>query len=298
VEYDIENLAYSSVDAFPLNDRLVSGNPPANAFAKYVFNYDPYRRKQVYPKADIRKNYLEGQERDDIGEFYKWIGQRSHDIGLEQGISPIRLQEAVKSLIGDPERNPIVNIPVKSLGFTIDLATKSPKELKEKYKNLSTESLDALGVNQRLFNKLPQADYRIEEEILKEKQDKDEKSFKLREELKRVYKSKGEEQLDIYLDKMIDEDKITRDKARDMFTEIIKDKELSKDSTPKYYRSVLRGDDNEQKAKILWYYTNKFPASQREKVKDDLIQKDIIKRKSEVWKIYEQMESGEYEFNE
>ena len=95
---------------------------------------------------------------------------------------------------------------------------------------------------------------------------------------------------------MIDDEKISREKAKDIFTEIVKDKELSKESTPAYYRSVLRGEDNEQKARILWYYTEKLSSSQREKIKDDMIEKGILKRKSEVWKIYEQMEDGEYEF--
>jgi len=132
-DYNVMNESgMSTVEALPLKN-VLSSNPLGSAVLKGILNVDPYRMKQVVRDEERIPNYMEGIDDPNVGAFYKYLGEKVRDLetaGVEVGeyYSPKRAEAAVKSYVGDYERNPATSIPLKLLGEAISLISPDYKE--------------------------------------------------------------------------------------------------------------------------------------------------------------------------
>lgn len=122
--------------------------PTLNALAAYN-NIDIFTKKNiVQDEADLPDN-LEGAMDDSISIFYKKMGEKT-------GLSPARTQAAMKKIIGEPERNPMIYIPKIAFESTMELATGAPLSIKDKFeKDWKGTLLNSLSLQKRVFAGTP-----------------------------------------------------------------------------------------------------------------------------------------------
>lgn len=139
----------------PFDRALLSRNPTANATLKYFGNKDLYFNKEVVRDEENISDYLEGVDDPKTKEFYLWLGKKTHDAGLGEGISPKRLRASVESFMGRSDRNPFVNVITNTTGLAFDLVTGNSKSATNKLSELGEAKtyLDATALPDRFVIK-------------------------------------------------------------------------------------------------------------------------------------------------
>ena len=122
--------------------------PSLNALAAYN-NIDIFTKKNiVQDEADLPDN-LEGAMDESISIFYKKMGEKT-------GLSPARTQAAMKKIIGEPERNPMIYIPKIAFESAMELATGAPLSIKNKFEqDWKGTLLNSLSLQKRVFAGTP-----------------------------------------------------------------------------------------------------------------------------------------------
>lgn len=143
----ISNMA--STNPFGDVTEIPSRVPPIVGAMLAYNNIDIFTKKEIVAdEADLPDNY-EGQDQESVSLFYKKMGDLT-------GLSPIRIQTAIKKIVGDPAKNPMVYIPKVALETAIELATGAPISVKEGFeKDWKGSMLKGLSLQSRLFAGTP-----------------------------------------------------------------------------------------------------------------------------------------------
>lgn len=150
---DAHEISRNVADAFPLTqfvnyEKVVSRNPAAAAYSKFVNNRDPYRQEEVVPYEKATKDYLEGAEagKKKASKISQYIGKAARNPFLPEGLSPKRLDAAASSI--PFQSNPFSG----AILFGLEASTSEKDLFEERYgKSTAEKVLKASGLTDRYF---------------------------------------------------------------------------------------------------------------------------------------------------
>lgn len=149
--YTAKDFVLNMASANPFGDvtEIPSRVPPTAGAMLAYNNIDIFTKKEIVAdEADLPDNY-EGQDQESVSIFYKKMGDLT-------GLSPIRTQTAVKKIVGDPQKNPMVYLPKIAFETAIELASGAPVGVKEGFeKDWKGSILNGLSLQSRIFAGTP-----------------------------------------------------------------------------------------------------------------------------------------------
>ena len=149
--YTSKDFIANAAAANPFGDvtEVPSKMPPsANALLAYN-NIDIFTKKNIVQDEADLPDSIEGATDESVSVFYKKMGENT-------GLSPARTQAAVRKVVGDPERNPMIYIPKIAFESAIELATGAPLSIKSQFeKDWKGTMLNMLSLQKRAFSGTP-----------------------------------------------------------------------------------------------------------------------------------------------
>ena len=149
--YTAKDFVLNMASANPFGDvsEIPSRVPPAAASMLAYNNIDVFTKKEIVKDvADIPDN-LEGATDESVSVFYKKMGDLT-------GLSPARTQVAVKKIVGDPQKNPMIYLPKIALETAVEMATGAPISVKDGFeKDWKGTILNGLSLQSRMFAGTP-----------------------------------------------------------------------------------------------------------------------------------------------
>jgi hypothetical protein len=256
-------------------------NPMINAAFKYFNNYDQFRKENIVKDEE---KILDFAETKGATQLYKNIGKASKDLGLKEGLSPKRLQEAVRSFTGDPSKNTWASLFDMGSKGAVALATGDTKELEENFSgNLYADIFKNSGLEGKLFAKKIDYDASFTEQLKEDEKEEFTKKFIIRSDvydmrnnskdvrsaLKSIYE---------YLKPKVESKDIDAEYANRIVKQQFKLFGLK--DAPEFYDDVAYAKDDDIKAKILNYYLSDMSIPEAGKVMNDLLSKGLISEKA------------------
>ena len=252
-------------------------NPMINAMFKYFNNYDQFRQENI---VDKEKDVRDFAETRGATELYKKIGKASKDLGFKEGVSPRRLQEAVRSFTGDPTKNTWAALFDMGSKGSVALATGDTKELDKMFTgNPISDAFRNLGFEAKLFTKPIDYDASFAEQLEEDKKDEytiryvigndvydiRNNSKDVRSAVKSIYE---------YLKPKVESKEIDAEYANKVVKAQLKLYGIK--DAPYFYDDVFYENDNDTKAKMLNYYLSDMSNSEAGKVMNDMVSKGLI----------------------
>ena len=140
-----------AVNPFGDVESLISKAPPVvNALLAFS-NYDLFKKDLIVDNEEVMPDYLEGYKDKNVPGFAKSTAKWLDKYGVE--LSPKRGYEAVNKVIGDPSRNPMLNIPKTGFNIALQLMTGAPVQVKTDFeKDWLKTTLEVAGLQKRLYS--------------------------------------------------------------------------------------------------------------------------------------------------
>lgn len=139
------------VNPFGTYEEIISKMPPALSAAFALSNVDLFKKAPVVGREGSVTDYLEGYDDNRISGFYKSMAKNANKIGID--MSPVRISTAVNKIIGDPSRNPILNIPKLGFESAMQLLTGAPITIKDEFqKDWLKTTLESVGLQKRIYS--------------------------------------------------------------------------------------------------------------------------------------------------
>jgi predicted secreted Zn-dependent protease len=252
-------------------------NPLINAMFKYFNNYDQFRKQNIVKDEEKILDYAETKG---TTELYKKIGKASKDIGLKEGVSPKRLQEAVRSFTGDPTKNTWASLFDMGSKGSVALATGDTKELDEMFTgNPISDAFKNLGFEAKLFTKPIDYDASFAEELKEDEKVEYTKNYVIRGDVNEIRNNSNDLRSAVksiyeYLKPKVESKEIDAEYAN----RVIKNqfKLFGLKDAPEFYDDVAYAKDNDIKAKMLNYYLSDMSNQEAGKVMKDMISKGLL----------------------
>lgn len=129
---------------------LAKAPPVVNALLAFS-NYDLFKKDLIVDNEQVMPDYLEAYKDKNVPGFAKSTAKWLDKYGIE--LSPKRGYEAVNKIIGDPSRNPMLNIPKVAFNSVLQFATGAPIQIKTDFeKDWLKTTLEAAGLQKRLYS--------------------------------------------------------------------------------------------------------------------------------------------------
>lgn len=285
VDIDESNITDSFKNDLPVDPNmlnLLTRNPLINGMVKYNWNYDAYRKQDIYKNEEKVEDWAEYDK--NTGDIYKKAAELTKGTFPfgEEGISPKRAQAFVESLIGNPEKNTTTAFLDKA-GRIMYYGAMGDNEGLKKELPAEGEGSDWLfklsGLKGRLFTKTPEIDFEFVE--------------KLKEAEKKQYTQNKfiKEQVDEIFSKIKDKDEATL-LASSMLDELVKSGDITNDNKkrilniqkkrdfikgkPRFYGDLLYANSNDMRVMILDYETESMSEKEFDNLIYDLRNNNII----------------------
>lgn len=149
--YTAKDFVLNMASANPFGDvtEIPSRVPPSAGAMLAYNNIDIFTKKEIVADEADLPDELEGATDESVSIFYKKMGQLT-------GLSPARTQVAVKKIVGDPTKNPMIYLPKVALETAVELATGAPLSVKEGFeKDWKGTLLNGLSLQSRFFAGTP-----------------------------------------------------------------------------------------------------------------------------------------------
>jgi ribosomal protein L29/predicted secreted Zn-dependent protease len=252
-------------------------NPAYNAYKKYAENYDAFRKQNIVKDEEKILDYAETKG---ATELYKKIGKASKDLGFKEGVSPKRLQEAVRSFTGDPTKNTWASLFDMGSKGSVALATGDTKELDEMFTgNPISDAFKNLGFEAKLFTKPIDYDASFAEELKEDEKEEYTKNYVIRGDVNEIRNNSNDLRSAVksiyeYLKPKVESKEIDAEYAN----RVIKNqaKLFGLKDAPEFYDDVAYAKDNDIKAKMLNYYLSDMSNQEAGKVIRDMISRGLL----------------------
>ena len=269
------------VDPNMLN--LLTRNPLINGMIKYNWNYDAYRKQDIYRGEEKIEDWAEYDK--NTGDMYKKAGELTKGTLLfPEGISPKRAQALVESLIGNPEKNTTTALLDKA-GRIMYYGALNDKEGLKKELPAPGEEADWLfklsGLKHRLFTKTPEIDFEFVDKLKQEEKKQYTKNKFIREQVDQIFaNSKDNKEAMIasssMLDELIKNGEITSDN-KNRILKIQQKRDFIK-GKPRFYGDLLYANSNDSKVTIIDYETESLDDKKFNDILYDLRLNNIISK--------------------
>ena len=252
-------------------------NPMINAAIKYFNNYDQFRQENI---VKDEKKILDYAETRGATELYKKIGKASKDLGFKEGVSPKRLQEAVRSFTGDPTKNTWASLFDMGSKGSVALVTGDTKELDEMFTgNPISDAFRNLGFEGKLFAKKIDYDASFVEQLEEEEKEEYTKKYVIGNDVSEIRKNAKDYDTAIksiieYLKPLVNSKDINAEYADKILK--AQPKLYSIKDAPYFYDDVFYANSNKNKAKILNHYISDMSISEGQKIVNDMANRGII----------------------
>lgn len=252
-------------------------NPTINALFKYDANYDYFRKENIVKDEEKILDYAETKG---ATELYKKIGKASKDLGFKEGISPKRLQEAVRSYTGDPTKNTWASLFDMGSKGSVALVTGDTKELDEMFTgNPISDAFKNLGFEGKLFTKKIDYDASFAEELKEDEKEEYTKNYVIRSDVYDMRNNAKDirsalKSIHEYLKPKVESKEIDAEYANRVINQQIKLFGLK--DAPEFYDDVAYAKDNDIKAKILNYYLSDMSNAEAGKVMNNMVAKGLL----------------------
>jgi len=252
-------------------------NPTINALFKYDANYDYFRKENIVKDEEKILDYAETKG---ATELYKKIGKASKDLGFKEGISPKRLQEAVRSYTGDPTKNTWASLFDMGSKGSVALVTGDTKELDEMFTgNPISDAFKNLGFEGKLFTKPIDYDASFAEELKEDEKEEYTKNYVIRADVNEIRNNSKDLRSAVksifeYLKPKVESKDIDAEYANRVIKQQVKLFGLK--DAPEFYDDVAYAKDNDIKAKILNYYLSDMSNTEAGKVMKDMASKGLL----------------------
>ena len=307
-EYATERLA-SDVSAMqPLGEQTISSVPILNAYWKYSWNKDPYRKTEIVKNEKGIFDFDEGQLDPNVGKFYKYVATKTGYFDKNTGeyfesISPARMDAAVKSALGNYETNITTALPLLVTDYALsrmssDYANFKDPAQTDEVKSFMDKAWEGVGLKKRFFAKVPE----VNPEIYKNMEDEKKKKNYFREEIRSRMdeimngnlsrEQKREEIRNYYYGiKKTNQYYDAKDLNRDIENayKYIDNKNWLKDK-PKWYRTLIFAPDTESKIMIFDVSTENMDREGKRQALKDLYLKGFVKEGDDAWIKYVEKE--------
>ena len=252
-------------------------NPFINAMFKYFNNYDQFRKQNIVKDEEKILDYAETKG---ATELYKKIGKASKDLGFKEGVSPKRLQEAVRSFTGDPTKNTWASLFDMGSKGSVALATGDTKELDEMFTgNPISDAFRNLGFEAKLFTKPIDYDASFAEELKEDEKVEYTKNYVIRGDVNEIRNNSNDLRSAVksiyeYLKPKVESKEIDAEYAN----RVIKTqaKLFGLKDAPEFYDDVAYAKDNDIKAKMLNYYLSDMSNEEAGKVMRDMVSRGLL----------------------
>jgi hypothetical protein len=282
-EYQIVESFKNDLPVDPNMANLLTRNPLINGVAKYSFNYDAYRKQYTYKNEEKIEDWAEYDK--NTGDMYKKAGELTKDsFFFPEGISPIRAQAFVESLIGNPEKNTTTALLDKA-GRIMYYGAINDKDGLSKELPAPGEEADWLfklsGLKGRLFTKTPEIDFEFIDKLKKEERKQYTQNKFIKEQVDEIFaKSKDKNEALLTSSNMLDELIKNGDLKPDSKKRIldIQDKRDFIKGKPRFYGDLLYSSSNDSKVTILDYETESMDDKKFSDLMFDLRLNNIISK--------------------
>ena len=268
------------VDPNMLN--LLTRNPLINGMVKYNWNYDAYRKQDIYKGEEKIEDWAEYDK--NTGDMYKKAGELTKGLFGSEGVSPKRAQALVESLIGNPEKNTTTALLDKA-GRIMYYGAINDKDGLSKELPAPGEEADWLfklsGLKGRLFTKTPEIDYEFVDKLKKEERKQYTQNKFIKEQVDEIFansKDKNEALLTSsnMLDELVKSGDITNDN-KNRILKIQQKRDFIK-GKPRFYGDLLYASTNDSKVTILDYETESLDDKKFNDIMFDLRLNNIISK--------------------
>jgi hypothetical protein len=252
-------------------------NPAYNAYKKYAENYDAFRKQNIVKDEEKILDYAETKG---ATELYKKIGKASKDLGFKEGVSPKRLQEAVRSFTGDPTKNTWASLFDMGSKGSVALATGDTKELDEMFTgNPISDAFKNLGFEAKLFTKPIDYDASFAEELKEDEKEEYTKNYVIRGDVNEIRNNSNDLRSAVksiyeYLKPKVESKEIDAEYANRVIKNQVKLFGLK--DAPEFYDDIAYAKDNDIKAKMLNYYLSDMSNEEAGKVMRDMISRGLL----------------------
>jgi hypothetical protein len=252
-------------------------NPMINAAIKYFDNYDQFRQENIVKDEEKILDYAETRG---ATELYKKIGKASKDLGFKEGVSPKRLQEAVRSFTGDPTKNTWASLFDMGSKGSVALVTGNTKEFDELFEgNVYSNLFKNLGFEGKLFTKPIDYDASFAEQLEEEEKEEYTKKYVIGNDVSEIRKNAKDYDTAIksiieYLKPLVNSKDINAEYADKILK--AQPKLYSIKDAPYFYDDVFYANSNKNKAKILNHYISDMSISEGQKIVNDMANRGII----------------------
>jgi hypothetical protein len=140
-----------AVNPFGDVESLISKAPPVvNALLAFS-NYDLFKKDLIVDNEEAMPDYLEAYKDKNVPGLAKSTTKWLDKYGIN--LSPKRGYEAVNKIIGDPSRNPMLNIPKVAFNSALQFMTGAPIQVKTDFeKDWLKTTLEVAGLQKRLYS--------------------------------------------------------------------------------------------------------------------------------------------------
>ena len=217
-------------------------------------------------------------------ELYKKIGKASKDLGFKEGISPRRLQEAVRSFTGDPTKNTWASLFDMGSKGAVALATCNTKEFDKLFEgNVYSNLFKNLGFEGKLFTKPIDYDASFSEQLKEDEKEEYTKKYVIRADVNEIRNNSKDVRSAVksiyeYLKPKVESKDIDADYADRVMKQQFKLFGLK--DAPEFYDDVAYAKDNDTKAKILNYYLSDMSNAEAGKVMNDMVSKGLLSKEA------------------
>lgn len=278
-EFDQEKMWSAFQRDIPFGNPLaeLTRNPMINAAFKYFNNYDQFRKENIVKDEE---KILDFAETKSATQLYKNIGKASKDLGFKEGVSPKRLQEAVRSFTGDPTKNTWASLFDMGSKGAVALATGDTKELEENFSgNLYADIFKNSGLEGKLFTKPIDYDASFSEQLKEDEKEEYTKKYVIRADVNEIRNNSKDVRSAVksiyeYLKPKVQSKDIDADYADRVMKQQFKLFGLK--DAPEFYDDVAYAKDNDTKAKILNYYLSDMSNAEAGKVMKDMVSKGLL----------------------
>ena len=252
-------------------------NPMINAMFKYFNNYDQFRKQNIVKREDEIRDYAETKG---ATELYKKIGKASKDLGFKEGVSPRRLQEAVRSFTGDPTKNTWSSLFDMGSKGSVALITGDTKEFDKTFEgNVYSSLFRNLGFTGKLFTKPIDYDASFAEQLKEDKKDEYTKRYIIGNDvydLRNNAKDLNDAKKSIYeyLKPRVESKDIDAEYANRILKQ--QEKLFGIKDAPYFYDDIFYEKDNGIKAKMLNYYLSDMSNIEANKIIRDMASRKLI----------------------
>jgi hypothetical protein len=256
-------------------------NPMINALFKYSANYDYFRKENIVKDEEKILDYAETKG---ATQLYKKIGKASKDLGFKEGISPKRLQEAVRSYTGDPTKNTWASLFDMGSKGSVALVTGDTKELDEMFTgNPISDAFKNLGFEGKLFTKPIDYDASFAEELKEDEKEEFTKNYVIRGDVNEMRNNSKDLRSAVksiyeYLKPKVESKEIDAEYAN----RVIKNqaKLFGLKDAPEFYDDVAYAKDDDIKAKMLNYYLIDMSNQDAGRIMNDLKSRGFLSEKA------------------